>query len=169
MAFPSFASNGLLFAAFAAGALTLAACSHDQTLAELHDPDEPTYGIFYNDNGETASLAYGEASSDNVSLMLECAKGSGRVQVSDLARGQAPSPLVLASGGRTSELGGRLEAGDGPAVVIADAGVDAQALQKFRSTGRLTVAQGADRYGVAASAAERQEIGLFFTACGQAA
>jgi len=163
MAFRSTALIGIGLAA-----LALAGCSHDDKRAALHDPDEPHYGLFFNDNGETVSLAYGEANSDNVALMLECGKGSGRVQVSDLARGQAPA-LVLASGRRTTELGARLQASDGPALVVADAALDAGALQGFRRTGKLTVSQGEARYGVAAGAHEREEVSLFFTACGRVA
>jgi hypothetical protein len=92
------------------------------------------------------------------------------VQVSDLARGEAPAALVLASGRRSSALGGQVEASDGgPAIVTADAPLDADALQGFRKTGRLVVSQGEARYGVAASGAERAEVDLFFTACQQAA
>jgi hypothetical protein len=163
MAFRSTALIGIGLAAMA-----LAGCGHDDKRAAMTLKDEPVYGLFFNDNGDTASLAYGEAHSDNVSLMLECGKGSGRVQVSDLARGQAPR-LVLASGRRTTQLGGRIEASDGPAVVIADATLDGDALQGFRRTGKLTVSQGEARYGVAAKAHEREEVDLFFTACGEAA
>ena len=163
MAFRSTALIGVGVAVIA-----LAGCSHDDKHAAMTIKDEPAFGLHFNDNGETASLAYGEANSDNVALMLECGKGSGRVQVSDVARGEAPA-LVLASGRRTTELGGRIEASDGPAVVIADAALDAEALQGFRRTGKLTVSQGDARYGVAARSHEREEVDLFFTACGHAA
>jgi len=149
-------------------ALALAGCGHDDKRAAMQLAEAPAFGLFFNDNGETVSLAYGEANSDNVSLMMECDKGSGRVQVSDLARGEAPV-LVLASGRSTSKLGGRLETVEGPAIVIADAALEAEALQGFRKSGRLNVSQGESRYGVAASGHEREEIGLFFTACAQRA
>src|SRR5688572_111181 len=164
MAFRSTALVGLGLAA-----LALAGCGHDDKRAAMKLTEAPAFGLFFNDNGETASLAYGEAHSDNVALMLECAKGSGRVQVSDIARGEAPA-LVLASGRRTTELGARVEASDGgPAILTADAPLAADALQGFHRTGKLTVSQGDARYGVAASAPERQEVDLFFTACGEAA
>jgi hypothetical protein len=168
MAIVRAAPTGLLFAAFALGAVALAGCGHDDTRAAMTLTEAPAYGLFFNDTGETASLAYGEAQSDNVSLMLECEKGSGRVQVSDIARGAGPARLVLASGRRTSELGGKLEASDGPAVLVAEAPLAADALQGFRRTGKLTVTQGEARYGVAASGPERDEVQLFFTACATA-
>ncbi len=164
MAFRSTALIGIGLAAMA-----LAGCGHDDKRAAMTLKDEPVYGLFFNDNGDTASLAYGEAHSDNVSLMLECGKGSGRVQVSDLARGEAPAALVLASGRRSSALGGQVEASDGgPAILTAETPLGAEALQAFRKTGRLTVGQGEARYGFAASGSERAEVDLFFTACGQA-
>jgi hypothetical protein len=154
----------------ALSALALAGCGHDDSRAAMKLTEAPAFSLHFNDNGETASLAYGEAHSDNVALMIECEKGAGRVQVSDIARGEAPAALVLASGRKTSELGGRLEASDGgPAILTADAPLGADALQGFRKTGRLTVSQGDARYGVAANGPERGEIALFFTACGEAA
>ena len=148
-------------------ALALAGCGHDDKRAAIRLSEEPAFGLFFNDNGETASLAYGEANSDNVALLLECAKGSGRVQVSDLARTEASPRLVLASGRKASELAARVEATDGgPAILVADAPLAADSLQGFRKTGRLTVGQGSDRYGVSAKGPEREDIDLFFTACG---
>ena len=162
MSFRSVCTIGLGLAA-----LALAGCGHDDKRAAMRLTEAPAYGLYFNDNGESASLAYGEANSDNVSLMLECAKGSGRVQVSDAMRAEAPV-LVLASGRRTTELGARVETADGPAVLVAEAPLAADALQGFHKTGKLTVSQGEARYGVAASDPERQEVGLFFTACGAA-
>ena len=140
MAFRSTALIGLGLAA-----LALAGCGHDDKRAAMKLTEAPQFGLYFNDNGETASLAYGEANSDNVALMLECGKGSGRVQVSDIARGEAPAALVLASGRKTSALRARLEASDGgPAILTADAPLAGDALQGFRKTGRLVVSQGED-------------------------
>ncbi len=163
----SFRSTALVGLGLAA--LALAGCGHDDKRAAMKLTEAPAFGLFFNDNGETASLAYGEANSDNVALMLECAKGTGRVQVSDLARGEAPA-LVLASGRKTSALAARVEPSDGgPAILTAETPLGAEALQGFRKTGRMVVSHGEARYGIAASGPEREEVDLFFTACGQAA
>jgi hypothetical protein len=152
-------------------------CSHDRPeVAQIDEAplaDNPAaasagFGLFYNDQGESVSLAYGQANSDNVSLMLECAKGSGRVQVSDLARSDR-SALLLASGDETNLLPARVEAADGPRLLVADTSADAPALRAFHRTGALTVGDGKAAYGVKATAPERTEVDLFFTACGMAA
>ena len=151
-------------------ALALAGCSHDDKRAALTLTEAPQFGLFFNDQGESASLAYGEANSDNVSLMLQCAKGTGEVQVSDIARSEKAPALLLASGGAKSELGARVESLEiGPQLLVADTTADAAALKGFRRTGRLTVGQGDASYGVSASGRERAEVDLFFTACGQSA
>ena len=148
-------------------ALALAGCSHDDKRAAMMLTEAPQFGLFFNDQGESASLAYGEANSDNVALMLQCAKGSGKVQVSDIARSDEPPALLLASGGAKSDLGARVESLEvGPQLLVADTAADTAALKGFRKTGRLTVGQGGDSYGVRASARERAEVDLFFTACG---
>jgi hypothetical protein len=161
----------------ALSAAALLGCSHDRSKTAQVDEaplaDSPAagsagFGLFYNDQGESVSLAYGQANSDNVSLMLECAKGSGRVQVSDIARTNR-TDLVLASGDETRALPARVEAADGPPLLVADTTADAPALRAFRRTGALTVGDGRAAYAVKASAPERTEVDLFFTACGTAA
>ena len=68
-----------------AGLALLAACQQDGMSAGL----SPTqgYSLHFVDEGDRAKLAYGQANSDNVGLMLECAKGSRNVEISDVARG----------------------------------------------------------------------------------
>ncbi len=70
--------------ALLAGVLGLSACGHDQVSPELSLG--PAFGLFYNDQGASVSLAYGQANSDDVALMLSCAKRSGKVDVSDVVR-----------------------------------------------------------------------------------
>ena len=167
----------IALATLAASAAVLLGCSHDRPeIAQLDEAPladspaaaaAPDFGLHYNDQGESVSLAYGQANSDNVSLMLACDKGSGRVQVSDLVRGDRAA-LVLASGGAKTALPVHIEAADGPPVLVADASAGADALKAFRKTGAMTVGDGDTAYGVKASAPERTEVDLFFTACGTA-
>ena len=163
MALRPLAISGLVLVA---GVGVLAACGYDSQKAALNSA--PGYGLYYNDAGQTASLAYGVANSDNVALMLECAKGSGRVQVSDAARAGPAPQIVLTSAGAKSTLAARVETAEGPAILVADAGLAAPALDGFRRTGRIDVAYGDVRYGVAADGAERARVARFFAACSRA-
>ena len=163
MALRSILGSGMVVVA---GVAALAACSYDDQRTKLAAPAH--YGLFYNDGGSTASLAYGQANSDNVALMLECAKGSGQVQVSDAARTGPVPQIVLASAGARSPLAARMEASEGPAVLVAKADVGAPALDGFRRTGRIQVAYGDIRYDVAADASERAGVASFFAACNRA-
>lgn len=149
-----------------AGVAALAACSYDDQHARLQ-AGPARYGLYYNDGGQTASLAYGQPDSDNVALMLECAKGSGQVQVSDAARTGPVPQMVLVSDGYRSVLPARTEASDGPPVLVADAALTAPALAGFRKTGRIEVAYGGVRYGVSADRAEQAGVARFFAACGR--
>lgn len=149
-----------------AGVAALAACSYDDQHARLQTGPSH-YGLYYNDGGQTASLAYGQPNSDNVALMLQCAKGSGQVQVSDAARTGPVPQIVLASAGARSPLAARIETAEGPPVLVADARVGTPALDGFRRTGRIEVAYGDVRYGVDADAGEKAGVARFFAACGR--
>lgn len=166
---PRMAIRSSVLAGLGLAALAIAGCSHDDQRAAMLLTEAPQFGLFFNDQGESASLAYGEANSDNVSLMLQCDKGSGKVQVSDIARSEKAPALMLASGGDKNDLGARLEPSEvGPSLLVADTTPDAPALKGFRKTGRITVGQGSDSYRITAAGRERAEVDLFFTACAQA-
>jgi hypothetical protein len=150
----------------AVGVAALAACSYDDQRTRPQAASH--YGLFYNDAGATASLAYGQANSDNVALMLECAKGSGQVQVSDAARTGPVPQIVLASAGARSPLPARMETAEGPAVLVADANLATPALDGFRRTGQVEVAYGGIRYDVSADSGERARVARFFAACARA-
>jgi hypothetical protein len=155
--------------AIAGGGVALMACSHDETQARLDPAPRAEMGFFLVDEGDHAKLAYGEANSDNVGLMLECAKGSGVVQVTDLVR-SSPSPtLTLASDGARSSLAAKVDAGEGMAVATAKARLDAPALRGFRRTGAMEVSYAGLRYTLAASPRERDRLQSFFSACDPAA
>lgn len=155
--------------AIAGGAAALTACSHEETQARLEPTAQGQLGFFLVDEGDHAKLAYGEANSDNVGLMLECAKGSGVVQVTDLVR-SSPSPtLTLISDGAQSNLAAEADAGEGMAIATAKTKLDAPALQGFRRTGVMEVAYSGLHYRMAATANERDRLQSFFSACDPAA
>ncbi len=150
----------------AASGLLLIACGHDHTSASLGSG----FGLYYNDQGPTVSLAYGQANSDDVALMLQCAKHSGKVDVSDAVRGAGGPTLRLASSGRTSQLAARLQTGesDAPLMLLAHTDLADGALQGFRRSGRINVAYGSVRYGLQAADGERAGVAQFFSACAKA-
>ena len=151
----------------ALAAAALAGCSHDETQAKLDPPgQDEAVGFHYLDEGDSAKLAYGQAHSDNVGLMLECAKGSHVVQVTDLVRSSPAPILTLISGGGRADLAATVEAGEGPAIATASLRSDAPTLTGFRHTGAMEVAYAGLRYRMAAAPAERDGIDQFFTACG---
>jgi hypothetical protein len=150
-------------AAATCGALT--ACSHEETQARLETSPQGQMGFFLVDEGGAAKLAYGEANSDNVGLMLECAKGSGVVQVTDLVRSSPAPTLTLISDGGASSLATTVESGEGAAIVTAIANANAPALRGFRRTGALEVSYAGLKYRLAASPRERDRLQSFFSAC----
>jgi len=137
-------------------------------------PSGPTlaggFGLYLQDEGPDVKLAYGLADSDDVALMLQCTKGSGAIQVTDVARDSARPALVLTSNDGVSVLAASLQPnpeGQAP-LLAAQTTVDSPALVAFRHTGRIAVRNGDFRYGITATGAERREVGRFFAACGPA-
>jgi hypothetical protein len=124
-----------------------------------------TFGLYFTDEGQRAKLAYGEPNSDNVGLMLECAKGSRQVKLSDVVRSSPAPSLILVSEGRKSELKAAVEPGPGQSIFTANAPATAPALAGFRRSGKIEVAYAGLRYGIAAKANERVGIERFFAAC----
>ena len=147
------------------GVLALSACGHDQVSPGLSLG--PSFGLYYNDQGPTVSLAYGQANSDDVALMLSCAKRSGRIDVSDVVRDSRGGRLILASGGRKTELNARLQTNesDAPRLIMAHTDMGSGALQGFRRSGRINVAYGSVHYSLKAASAERAGVEQFFSAC----
>jgi hypothetical protein len=148
-----------------AGAALIAGCTQDGRQAQLPTTLPASFGLFYLDEGPSAKLAYGEANSDNVGLMLQCRKGSRDVEVSDAVR-SAPAPtLTLASAGQTTALKAEVTAGEGPTLVTARAPMTTPVLAGFRQSGRIEVSYAGLRYGVVAKPAERARVERFFAAC----
>jgi hypothetical protein len=84
-------------------------------------PSAPSnYALFYMDEGPSVKLAYGAPNSDDVGMMMECAKGSRVISVSDVARSSLGRPtVVLASGGRKDILNAAQSDGDGATLLVA--------------------------------------------------
>jgi hypothetical protein len=158
-------THALAAATVVAGLALLAACQQDGMSAGLSPM--PGYGLHFMDEGGSAKLAYGQANSDNVGLMLECAKGSRTVEISDVARGTA-AKLRLQSGQARSDFGGAIAPGPGANIITARGASEAPALRAFRDTGRIEVENGDRRYGVTATPAEQVDVKRFFAMCEQA-
>ena len=152
------------FMALAAGGVLMTGCTYGdkpQPTASI----APTFGFYYLDEGPSAKLAYGEANSDNVGLMLQCAKGSRMIDVSDVVRSSAAPTLTLASSGQRTELKAEVKAGEGMPVVMARSPSGAPALIGFRRSGRIEVSYAGLRYGIIAKPQERASVERFFAAC----
>jgi hypothetical protein len=136
------------------------------TAAVVPQTSASPYGLFYSDDGSSAKLAYGQANSDNVDIMIQCAKGSRKVEVTNVASASRAPKLTLVSAGASADLKARVEeSGEGAVMLIADAPMDSAPLTAFRRAGHLEVAQAGNRYSLTATADERQGVERFFTAC----
>lgn len=128
-------------------------------------------GFFLDRNEDEGwKLAYGQANTDNVQLMLACKPGSRRIELFDA--GHAPTRngavLVLTSGKVQSALTVTVEpdeaSADG-AVAIAHTTPDLPALDGFRRTGAIAVKLGPREYSLTATPAEKSQIARFFSGC----
>lgn len=157
----------LLVSAIAAGSVTFAGCNgasqpHDAAAGFVAANDG--YGLHYVDTGETAKLAYGRPDSEVMSLMLECAKGTGEVEISDVAQGS--SEIHLASGGARAKFEGAVTIAPIAPILVADTTADQPVMKAFRRTARVEVANGNLHYAVSG---DRPTVERFFAACGTAA
>jgi len=161
----------LTFAAVLTGSVVLMGCTHEggpsgQAAIETSMP--AGHAFHYVDEGDTAKLAFGEADSDNVGLMLQCAKGSRTIEVSDLVRSSPSGTLTLASGGQRSELKVEVMPGPAAAMAVGTAPVSAPALAGFRKSGQIEVSYAGHRYAMAARPQEKTSVERFFSACERA-
>ncbi len=126
----------------------------------------PKFGLYFNQDAQGANLAYGEANSDNVGLMLQCDKGSGQVRLTDVAATQPADRLILASGAQRLDVPVRLSQ-DESGAALAEASIPASdpVMQGFRRSGVMAVKLGASRYGVKARAGEQGAVNQFFAVC----
>jgi hypothetical protein len=131
----------------------------------------PGMGFFLSrDADEGWKLAYGQANSDNVRLMLECQPGSRKIDLFDLGHAAARKGemLTLTSGKVQSAIAAGVEpdeAGGDRSVVIVHTTPDLPALDGFRHSGLLAVKLGSHEFALTASPAEKPEIARFFSGC----
>lgn len=144
---------------FTTGAL--AGCQQGGTHAAL--TPAAGYGLHFVDEGDSAKLAYGPANAEAVGLMMECAKGSSRVELSDLQRNGGRN-LTLVSDNRRSDFVAAVDQSGESPVLLATAHANDPALEGFRKTGRIEVNSGR-RYALTATSAERALVGRFLAAC----
>jgi hypothetical protein len=150
--------------------LGLSACMQTRQEAKvLPQPTPSGFGLFYTDEGASVKLAYGAPHSDDVGFMMQCAKGSRRVEITDVARGGAGANLTLSSQGHATALKIALADGDGTPILVARTTADAPPLQAFRRSGRIDLAYAGKRYSVMAGPAEKVRVERFFSACERAA
>lgn len=126
------------------------------------------YGLHLVDDGDHIKLAYGQANSDNVGLMLDCAKGSRRIEVSDFQRGADSRSIRLASGDQHSDLRAELQEFEGAKLLLAGAATSDPALAQFHQTGKLKVATGGLTYTVTANPGQQAAVDQFFAVCNRA-
>jgi hypothetical protein len=157
--------KAIISAIVTGAALTAAACGQDTRQAGYTTTLPASFGLFYLDEGPSAKLAYGEANSDNVGLMLQCAKGSRMVEVTDAVRSSPAPTLTLASAGKSAALKAEVQSGEGAAIVTAKTPSTSPVLAGFRQSGKIEVSYAGLRYGVAAKPQERASVERFFTAC----
>ena len=103
----------------------------------------PKFGLYFNQDAQAANLAYGEANSDDVGVMMQCERGSQHQVL--------PAKLSM------DETGASLAEATLP--------LNAPVLQDFRRNGKIAVSLGGARYGVRARQTEKAAVSSFFSAC----
>lgn len=159
----------LALATVLAGSTILLGCTTDVGQTPLEPTAASGFAFHFLDEGESAKLAYGQANSDNVGLMLQCAKGSRTVEVSDIVRSRPASTMTLASQGQSAELKTEIQPGPSAAIAVARAPAANPALQGFRRSGQLQVSYAGLKYAMAARPDERASVERFFSMCERAA
>ena len=118
--------------------------------------------------GEGAKLAYGQAASDNVLLMMTCQPRSGQVLVSMTApAGATPTSIELTSSGRSSRLNGAATPAmaEGASLIEAMAPANDPALLNFARTGDIAVVENGRPAQMPVRRAERAAVSDFFAQC----
>ena len=159
----------LAFATLLTSSALFAGCTHEDSGSALQTTMPAEFGFHYLDEGPSAKLAYGQANSDNVGLMLQCAKGSRTVEVSDMVRSESAPTMTLASAGQRSDVAMKVEPGPGAAIATGRTSATTPALLGFRKSGRIEVTYAGLKYGMAAKPQERPNVERFFSACDRAA
>ena len=165
-------------AVYAAAAAALFALAADLAGCNLQRAPAPAgaapqlaadMGFYFNQDGQTASLAYGVAESDVLDLAFQCQRGTRMVDITDVAHPGAREGQVLTviSGGARSDLPSRVQVDEERAAPLATsrAPSDSPVMTAFRTSGRIDVQLGKQRRSYAATPAEGVSIGRFFAAC----
>jgi hypothetical protein len=149
-------------------AVAVAACTHELATVSLN----PRYRLGFDDKGETVALSYGLPNSDDLALMLECPKGSGQIELTDSLRDKSTTAIVLSAAGQKTRVAvkpdpGGNEAGDDLELVSGRLPLTAPALQGFRRSGVLEVADGHGRYVITTDTRSKAAVERFFGTCGR--
>jgi hypothetical protein len=140
----------------------LAACGTGGSKTQLFSQ----FGLYFNQDDQSASLAYGKPNSDEVGLMLQCAKGSRQVDITDVARSVGAERLVLTSGRQRLDIPVKVSMDEsGAPLANTRLPIDAPVLQGFRSSGSMDVRLGSLRYGMSAEHGSASPVAMFFDAC----
>ena len=158
-------------------AMLAAGCASTGTEPTPIDPLPPTYAAPSPIEGRDwhlsqyageSGLAFGVAETDDVSIALNCADGSGRVLLFRDVPDDAPREFHLEAGGET----GRFAAGSEPSmltdgqILTTEVAADEAVLRSFRSLGWLASWTGDAREGYAPQPGSEGNIERFFAACG---
>ena len=159
---------GIVLGVTALAALALSGCMEGSGREQAHvapQSSAPGFSFYLMDEGPSVKLAYGQANSDNVGLMLQCRKGSGEVEITEATGTPKVARLTLVSSGTSAALKTRLDSGEGSPVLVASARIDAAPLAAFRRSGAIEVVRSDGRYPIKATSDDRPRIEGFFRAC----
>lgn len=171
-------NRAALFATMIAGTALSGALLLGQTPSSAAEPvqaaPEPTpvlehaaAGWHLLHEGDRAKLAYGIANSDQILVMLSCAAGDETVEVFGLAAPEADE-VVLTSASLRSPLPVEptIDPISGATAIETTLPVEAEALEGFRATGRLTLtADTGESVPAHAMQAELPQVQAFFDHC----
>ena len=125
------------------------------------------YDWHYTPDGDTARLAYGVAESDDLRLGLDCAAGSGKIDLTVLAHA-GEREIHLESGGETERFraeGEPSEIHDGD-ILSASARTNEPVMQRFRRVGWIAQWVNGEREVYAAHPGSEAGVERFFAICG---
>lgn len=125
------------------------------------------YDWHYTPDGDMARLAYGLEESDDLRLGLDCAAGSGKIDLTVLANTGARE-IHLESGGETERFpaeGEPSEIHDGD-ILTASATTREPVMQRFRRVGWIAQWVGGEREVYAPHPGSEAGVERFFAMCG---
>ena len=152
--------SGALAAGLALSALAGCASQHGPSSAPVKD-----FGWFLDQTPqEGAKLAYGEAETDNVTLMLICQPHSGLIEVS-VSGDKAGQVQLVSRRVATRVLVRPPKGGDMEDLRVGEVRANDPALAAFANDGDLVLVDGGHRTPLPARPAERRLAGRFLAAC----